>query len=215
MAGDYPDMFQRLFASQPDIELVPYDLTQGRFPASPDACDGWITTGSRLSVYDDIGWIEDFGRLVQSIAETERRFVGVCFGHQMIAHALGGKVERAANGWGIGLKEVAVPEPPSWWGRERYRVLNSHADQVVDLPPGAAVLGGNDHCPVSLMTTGDTMLGIQGHPEFPPAYAAALIRARRGVLIAEEVSAAGLASLSAAPDTEFLAGALGRFLRGS
>jgi GMP synthase-like glutamine amidotransferase len=214
VAGDYPDMFLRLFAGEDDIELRPYDLTAGRFPTSLDDCDAWITTGSRRSVYESDGWIEGLAHLVRDAARSRRRFVGVCFGHQMIAHALGGKVTRSEAGWGVGLKAIELPDPPGWLPMHRYRILNSHADQIVDPPPGAVVLGGNDHCPISLMAPSETMIGIQGHPEFPSEYCEALIRARRGVVIPEDVSDAGLMSLAEPPDTSALAAGLARFLRG-
>lgn len=213
VAGDYPDMFEELFADQPEVELVPYDLTAGRFPTSVEECDGWVTTGSRRSVYEEEAWIDRFGELVRDVARSDRPLVGVCFGHQMIAHALGGKVTRAEEGWGVGIKTVEVPDPPGWLGRSRYRILNSHADQIIDPPPAARVVGSNDHCPVSLMTLGETVVGIQGHPEFPVEYCEALIRARRGSLIPEDVADAALESLSTPPDTRALGAALAHFLR--
>lgn len=213
VAGGYPDMFRRLFARHEAIELIPYDLTSGQFPTTPGECDAWITTGSRRSVYDGEPWIEQLAGLVRAMASSDRPYVGVCFGHQMIAHALGGRVERAAAGWGVGIKEVVVPDPPQWLGVGSFRVLNSHSDQITDLPPGTRVLGGNDHCPVSLITLGETMLGIQGHPEFQPALVAALLRARRGRLIPAEVSDAGLSSLAIPPDTDLLADAIVRYIR--
>lgn len=212
ISGDYPDMFQNLVGSAPDVELVPYDLAAGEFPASPDECDGWLTTGSRHSVYDPVRWIERLADLTRDIVASGRPFVGVCFGHQMIAHALGGRVERAARGWGVGVKEVRVAEPPEWLGLDDYRVLNSHADQVTELPEGAVVLGGNDHCPVSLMALGDNVVGIQGHPEFVPAYVEALVRARRGTVIPDDVCEAALASLAREPDTRPIGEAIVGFL---
>lgn len=214
VAGDYTDMFRRLFAPHPDIDLLIYDLPAGQFPSSPEECDGWITTGSRHSVYDGVGWIGRLEELVRAIASTDRRFVGVCFGHQMIAQALGGEVQRATAGWGVGTKEVDVLEPPPWLARNKYRILNSHADQVTRPPSGAVVLGGNDHCAISLMARGETMIGIQGHPEFVSAYSEALIRVRRGVVIPVDVGDAGLDSLEVDPDTDLLADALATFLRG-
>lgn len=212
VAGDYPDMFRRLFEGHPEVELVTYDLTAGEAPDSPEESDAWMTTGSRHSVYDSDDWIEALAELVRQIHATGVPYVGVCFGHQMIAHALGGKVQRAEQGWGVGVKEVMVTDPPSWLDRTSYRVLNSHADQVTGLPPDALVLGGNEHCPVSLMQVGDRMLGIQGHPEFTPDYAAALLSARRGRVIPAATVDAALASLDDPPDPRILADALVSFL---
>jgi GMP synthase-like glutamine amidotransferase len=203
VAGDYPDMFTRLFEDYPGVDLVLYDLTAGHFPESLDECDGWITTGSRLSVYDDEPWIANLAELVRQAADEERPFVGICFGHQMLAHALGGEVRRSDRGWGVGVKQVDVDRSERWMGQATggYAVLNSHADQVVVPPPGAEVLGGNQHCPVSLMRVGRRMLGIQGHPEFGHDYSRALMEARRGSTIPESVVVDGMRSLETPPDS--------------
>lgn len=215
MAGDYPDMFGELFSHYPEVDLTHYDLTAGQFPDSATEQDAWTTTGSRFSVYDPVDWIEGLGDLVREIAASGRRYFGVCFGHQMIAQALGGKVERSEAGWGVGVKTVEVEDPPRWLGVDRYRVLNIHADQVVDLPPGGMVLGGNDHCRVSLMSLGDDIVGIQGHPEFQPAYVRAVIDRRRGEAIPVDVCDAALRSLEVTPDNRLLATAMVRFLGGA
>lgn len=214
-AGDYPDMFRRMFARHSHVEIRPYDLTAGEFPGSPRDCEAWITTGSRRSVYENDGWIEGMAELVREIARAEQPFVGVCFGHQMLAHALGGTVERSDAGWGVGNQVVEVPEPPWWLPRRSFRILNSHQDQVTELPPGGRVLGGNDHCPISLMQVGEKMVGLQGHPEFGPAYMRTTLQARRGSLIPEAIAARGLETLEVPPDTEALAEALVRFMGGA
>lgn len=214
LAGDYPDMFEALLGDR--VELVPYGLVDGEFPAGPEVCDAWITTGSRQSVYDDIPWIHRFAQLTRAIAASDRRLVGVCFGQQMIAHALGGKVEPARQGWGVGIKSVQVTEP-AWWmdpPADSFRILNSHRDQVIELPPGATVIGSNEHCPVSALTLGERIMGLQGHPEFVPEYSAALMEARRGTLIPDSVVDAGLASLELEPDRPVLASWIRRFLSG-
>lgn len=212
VAGDYPDMFRRLFGDHPSIRLVDYDLPAGAMPASADECDGWITTGSRRSVYEDESWIAGLGDLVRSVVEVGRPYVGICFGHQMLAHALGGVVERAPVGWGVGVSEVKVPDPPAWLGVDSFRILNSYADQIESLPAAAEVLGFSDHCPTAVMTIGDDAVGFQGHPEFDPRYAAALMEHRRGGTIPADVADAGLASLASPPDNHRIADAIVRFL---
>lgn len=193
VSGDYPDMFRRLFAGHPEVEIVVYDVIGGDMPADPGECDAWITTGSRHSVNDDEPWIRQLEQFVREVAKKEVPFVGVCFGHQLIAKALGGTVVKSDRGWGVGAREVEVREDlglgPS------YRVITSHQDQIDSLPPGAEILGWNEHCPISMLGVGENMIGIQGHPEFDPAYSEALMESRRGNLIPEATVEQGMSSL--------------------
>jgi GMP synthase-like glutamine amidotransferase len=171
-------------------------------PADPGECDAWITTGSRHSVNDDEPWIRHLEQFVRDVAKEQIPFVGVCFGHQLIAKALGGTVVKSDRGWGVGIKEVEVKDSiglgPS------YRILNSHQDQIESLPPGAEILGWNEHCPVSMIGVGENMIGIQGHPEFEPAYSEALMESRRGTLIPEATVDDGLTSLDGSTDGDLL-----------
>lgn len=205
VAGDYPDMFEALLGDR--LQLQPYFLVEDRFPDRLDEVEGWITTGSRESVYDDIPWVHRFADLTRRIVATDGKLVGICFGHQMIAHALGGRVEQSERGWGVGVKTVEVTAAQPWMHppAERFRILNSHRDQVIELPPGASVVAANDHCPVSAMTVGRRIVGFQGHPEFVPDYSAALMESRRGTLIPDQVVEEGIASLESAPDRRLLA----------
>ncbi len=214
VAGDYPDMFDELLGDR--LDLHPYSLVDGEFPDGPDDCDAWITTGSRESVYDDIDWVHRFAALTRRIAVTDHKLVGVCFGQQMIAHALGGRVERSDRGWGVGVKEVVVTEAQPWMDppAPSFRILNSHRDQVVQLPHGARVIASNEHCPISAITLGDSIVGFQGHPEFVPEYSAALMEARRGTLIPADVVDRGIASLETRPDRRLLADWIVRFVTG-
>jgi len=193
ISGDYPYMFRRLFAGHPEVELVVYDVIGGEIPSDPGECDAWITTGSRYSVNDDEPWIHRLEEFVRDVAGDEVPFVGVCFGHQLIAKALGGTVVKSERGWGVGAKEVKVREDLGLG--HSYTVITSHQDQIDSLPPGAEVLGWNEHCPISMVGVGENMIGIQGHPEFDPAYSEALMESRRGTLIPEPTVDEGLASL--------------------
>ena len=214
ISGDYTDMFVRLFAGYPDVEIVPYDAINGELPADLYECDAWIATGSKYSVNDDYQWIRDLEDFVRRVAASSVPFVGVCFGHQLIASALGGLVVQSERGWGVGVKEVEIAKGLEWAdpGVESYRVLTSHADQVEVLPTGARVIGWNEHCPVSMMGIGDTILGIQGHPEMEPALTEALIRDRLGSAIPEETALAGLESFERDPENKMLADWMLRFI---
>jgi len=203
ISGDYEDMFCRLFAGRDEVEVVVYDAVNGEVPDEPSQADAWLTTGSRHSVNDDELWIRDLEDFVRKVAAEQTPFVGICFGHQLIAKALGGSVAKSDRGWGVGVQEVEVS--PELGLGDSYRVLTSYQDQVATLPPGGEILGWNDHCPVSVMGVGSTILGIQGHPEFELSYSEALMESRRGNLIPEDTVEAGLASLDDKPDRDRLA----------
>ncbi|MCA9771773.1 MAG: hypothetical protein KC466_05150, partial [Myxococcales bacterium] len=129
---------------------------------------------------------------IRACDADRRRLVGVCFGHQLIAQALGGRVERAAQGWGQGVHGFDVTAREAWMTPPlgRCRLGFSHQDQVVLPPPGARVLAGNAFCPVQMLAVGRHVLGLQGHPEFPGAYLEALIELRRERLGAKATEAA-------------------------
>lgn len=186
IAGDLDEMFRRWLPGDWRV----FDLTAGDLPGAGD-CDAWVATGSRYSVYDDVDWIHRYAELVREIARVGAPYLGICFGHQMMGHALGGRVEKSARGWGVGVHEFTVHAQEEWMEPklERLSVLMSCQDQVEALPPGAVVLASNAHCPVAMFRVG-RMLGIQGHPEWEPEYAAALLRARRERIGGERVDAA-------------------------
>lgn len=193
--GDYPDMFERLL---PDAEIRSFDLTAGDFPSDLGSNDAWIGAGSRLSVYDDLEWIHRFKGLLRRIDADRRKYVGVCFGAQMIGEALGGRVARAPQGWQVGTKVAEMVDGA------RFRILHCNADQIVDLAQGMRVLARAKTNPVEMVAVGDHILGFQGHPEFTTEFVTALIERRRGTLIPAEVADAGLASMKSPPDTDRL-----------
>lgn len=219
VAGDYRDMFRTLFAAhlpEADIpELVPFDVIGGELPPGPDACDGWLCTGSRHSAYDDHDWITALLGFVRAVRDDGVPFVGVCFGHQVLARALGGRVERARTGWGAGVErvEVVAPEPEPWMDppADRLALHFMHQDQVTVVPPGGEVLGRAEHCPVALLRVGERMVGIQAHPEFPAAYVDALL-ADRVPLIGEREVAAARAGLAQRTDEGTVARWMARIL---
>ena len=214
IAGSYPDMFTALFSGRPEIELTPYDLLRGQYPEGPTECDGWISTGSKWSVSDDEPWIRWLTGFVRRLHEERSPHVGVCFGAQMIAHALNGEVTLRAAGWGVGVAETRVAAPAEWMAppQASYQVVVSYQDQITRLPSDSTLLASTDHCPVSMFTTGDHFLGVGGHPEIPVPYIRALIESRRGDRIPHATAHAGLASLDNTPDATLLRDWITRFL---
>lgn len=197
--GDYPDMFRTLLTTE---TLAPafrvYDLTHDVFPASLDQCDAWLFTGSKWSVYDAEPWIARAHELVRTLHEERRPTVGICFGHQLVARALGGRVEKAAAGWGVGVHTIRIREQRPWMepARRTLSLLVSHQDQVLELPPGAELLAEHAFCPYDMFQIGDHILTFQGHPEFTRDYSRATMEHRRAI-IGDTTFAEGTASLAA------------------
>ncbi len=179
--GDCSDAFIDLFSQYaPEVSLEIYDVQNGHYPASLDECRGYMTTGSASSVYEKEPWIRRLNEFVGKLYKNKVAFVGICFGHQMIAEAIGGKCTRAENGWGVGIKNVRIISKKPWMQPEldSYNLIVSHRDQVCELPGGSEVLGTNEHCPTSMFMVDEHFLGIQGHPEFTAPYAEALLLSR-------------------------------------
>lgn len=217
VSGDYFDMFERLFgAHAPLLELVRYDVIGGFLPEDPSECDGYLGTGSRSSVYDDEPWIAGLEDFIRALAATRIPYVGICFGHQMLARALGGTVAKADVGWGAGVREVRLTEERPWMdpAESACNLQFMHQDQVKELPTGATLLGTADHCPVAMFSVGGTMLGIQAHPEFDVRFCQALIDARTDMFGAE-AAAAARATMIIPTHEAVVAQWIERFLRGA
>jgi GMP synthase-like glutamine amidotransferase len=195
IAGDYRAMFGNLFRTGApdgvDVKLRFYTATAREFPERLDECDGYLTSGSAASVNDEQPWIADLERFVQRLHQAEAKLFAICFGHQMIARALGGRVEVSGRGWGVGVQEVEVTKTEPWMipRTSTLRILSSHQEQIAELPPGAEVLASTPHCPVWMMRCG-SLIGVQGHPEFCKPYASALLDTRTAIIPAETREAA-------------------------
>ena len=192
--GGYREMFAALL---PEARFSYYEVHRGQLPQTPAECEAWLCTGSQYSVYDERGWIETLSAFIRQVQEAQSPFVGICFGHQMLAHALGGEVAKSKHGWGVGILKVEILKQEPWMQPPlaEVRIHHMHQDQVQRLPPGAVVLGRSDHCEVGMFRVGETMLGIEGHPEFTVAFSEALIRSRAERIGAKRAEEA-LASLS-------------------
>jgi GMP synthase-like glutamine amidotransferase len=212
LSGDYADMFGALFGEA--LELVPFDVCLGGVPDAPDACEAWVCTGSRRSVYDEDEWIAPASQFVRDVRDAGVPFAGICFGHQLLAHALGGSVEKSGYGWGVGIHPVRVVRSEPWMepAHERLNLHFMHQDQVIKAPPDdAIVLACTDHCEVAMFRVGDTMLGMQAHPEFTVAYADALL-ADRTERVGGDRAEEGRRSLTTPTDEAIVARWLTRFL---
>jgi GMP synthase (glutamine-hydrolysing) len=188
IAGDYPALFATLLDGH-GIELVTYDLDAGRFPASITECDGWLCSPSRSSAYDDLPWRADAEDLLRDLVAHEHPYVGICFGHQLLAQALGAPVRRAADGWQVGVHEYELLARPGWMRprTDRLALIASHEDQVTALPDGATLLARSVGCPVAGLLVGDRAWSLQPHPELVPDLADHLLAGRVELIGAEKV----------------------------
>ncbi len=214
LRGDYADMFRSLFAAHaPEVELVGYDTIGGRLPTGPSEQDAWLITGSRHSVYEDLPWIRALLDFIRALDAAGGVMVGICFGHQAIAHALDGETTRSDRGWGVGVHGARVEATRPWMqpAQPEVRLLMTHQDQVLRLPEGARVLACSAHCEMSMFEVGGRVLGIQGHPEFTPDYAAALLEERLD-RISTDVVAAARSTLAGQTDEAIVARWIASFL---
>lgn len=180
--GDYPDMFARLLDGN-GFTFRTWRVVEGEFPASVHDADGWLITGSRHGVYEDHAWIPPLEQFIRDSFAAHVPMVGICFGHQIIAQAMGGRVERYEGGWAVG------PQDYNFSGETL--TLNAwHRDQVVEAPAGASVIASNDFCTNAALLYDDRALTVQAHPEFRPEFIDGLMKTRGKGLVPDDVMAA-------------------------
>lgn len=167
-----------------------YKVAQGDFPQSVTECELWFITGSPKSVYEDIPWIHSLRDFVIQLDEKKVKTVAICFGHQMVAHALGGKVSKSPRGWGVGIRSFEMLAQKPWMNvsgihPQKLALLFSHQDQVDVLPPRAELLAQDEFCPFQMMQIGEHILTMQGHPEFTVNFARERLISRRDKMSVE------------------------------
>ncbi len=215
--GPYVGMFERLLQrADPSFSAVLWDVNvAGEIPTTPHEADGWIITGSRHGVYEDHDWIEPLKAFLRGAHAERVPIVGVCFGHQILAEALGGKVEKSDRGWGCGIHTYELDQRPAWMdeAKEEISIQALHQDQVVVLPEGATVLAHSEFCPYAALAYGETAMSVQPHPEFDASFKRDIIGLRRGAAISEAIADAALENIDEPTDSEMFGRWIANFFR--
>ncbi|AUH34111.1 type 1 glutamine amidotransferase [Paracoccus tegillarcae] len=203
--GDYPDMFTRLLADR-GFEFQNWHVEAMQFPEHVTDADGWLITGSRWGAYEDHEFIPPLEDFIRRAYEARVPLVGICFGHQVIAQALGGKVIKHPDGWAVGAQDYD-------FGGEKI-VLNAwHQDQVVSLPEGAEVAGRNAFCENAALIYSDRAYSVQAHPEFDDAFVQGLIDHRAKGKVPPELLDAAKARMGQSNDSPLLAEQIEAFFK--
>lgn len=203
--GDYSDMFARLLGGR-GFDFVTFNVVDGEFPAGPDDADGWLITGSKHGAYEDHPWIPPLEALIRAIRDSGKPLIGVCFGHQIIAQALGGKVEKFDGGWAVG--------PTEYDFNGDTLTLNAwHQDQVTELPPDATVIGTNDFCRYAALAYKDRAFTVQPHPEFNSGFIDGLINTRGKGVVPQDLLDAAEARLTTGTNEGTIATRIAAFFK--
>lgn len=206
----YPVMFERLISlSGYEFEFESYSVIRAEMPASIHDCDGWLITGSRHGVYENLEWMQLLQDFIRELAQAGVPLVGVCFGHQIIAQALGGEVVKSDRGWSVGPQRYRIDQVQAWMEGEPESVdiYAYHQDQVVTLPPSAQVFSSSDFCPYAGLSYGDSIISVQAHPEIEEAYERQLLETYGGTIVPAAVAdeALDLMNRGARVDAELVA----------
>jgi GMP synthase-like glutamine amidotransferase len=218
--GEYTPMFETwLRQADPGFSFRGYAAIDGDLPGSPAECDAWLVTGSKHGVYDDLPWIEPLKAFLRAARAAGQPIIGVCFGHQLLAEALGGRAVKSDKGWGAGVHDYQVLRRPDWMtgAPDSFAIHAMHQDQVTEIPEDATVLAASPFCEYAMLAYGDPeapdVISIQPHPEFTEDYARELVEMRNGVAIPLDRGAEALASFGRAVDQHDFARWCADFLR--
>lgn len=173
----YRDLYSRLLAGH-GFRFQAWSVVDMTFPASVSEVDGWLISGSKHGAYEDLPFIPPLEEFLRQAYQADVPLVGICFGHQILAQALGGRVEKFSGGWALGRQTYQLD------GQEV--ALNAwHQDQVVAPPKDARTIGANGFCEHAALAYKGRAFSIQAHPEFEADDVARLLQVRRADLDAD------------------------------
>lgn len=193
--GEYDRIFTDFLGPEDEaLTFKGWRVVEGEIPTSPSEMDGWIISGSKHGVYEDHAWLPPLKDFIRACATARVPMIGVCFGHQVMAEALGGKAIKSEKGWGLGPHDYEMGNLPNWMNDAPLAITIQavHQDQVVTLPPDAKRIASSPFCENAALLYGDPdapyAISIQPHPEFSPDFLEDLIAARRGSAFPQDLS---------------------------
>ncbi|MEM6887220.1 MAG: type 1 glutamine amidotransferase [Pseudomonadota bacterium] len=191
-AGSYDHYFERLLSGR-GFSFEGWAVVDGIFPQEVRAADGWLITGSKHGAYETHEWIPPLEDFIRDVYAAGLPMIGICFGHQIIAQALGGKVEKFAGGWCVGRTVYSLE------GRDV--AINAwHQDQVVEKPLDAEVISETDFCKYAGLLYGNRIWTFQPHPEYDNAFIEGLIDVRGKGIVPDDLLASARAQLEKPTD---------------
>jgi len=205
--GDYDQKFVELLGAD-SFDYTTWAVVDNVFPPNVEAADAWLLTGSRYGAYEKHDWIPPLESFIREIYAADVPMVGICFGHQIMAQALGGKVEKFSGGWSVGRVTYQLNDSPDG----RASVMAFHQDQVVELPPEATVVGSTDFCRYAALVYGDKAFSLQPHPEFDGEFIAGLVDVR-GDILPDDIKATAMASIDEPLSNDVIAARIRNFLK--
>jgi GMP synthase-like glutamine amidotransferase len=212
--GSFPQMFERMIReADAAASFATVRLADGEALPDPAGLDAILITGSPAGVYDDLDWIAPLERFVRAAYEARVPTAGICFGHQLIAQALGGTVRKSEKGWGIGRHVYDVVPGNGVIDADRIAIACSHQDQVIEPPAGARTILHSTFTPhAGLLYANGAVLSVQPHPEFTAAFADICCEKAGEASAPAALVATARASLQQPLDNAGLGGAIARFL---
>ena len=172
--GQYPEMFSKVFWTlDPNIQFKTYEVQYNDYPQDMNECDAYLITGSKASCYDNVQWIHALKEFIKALHKNKKKLIGVCFGHQIIAEALGGSVRKSPSGWHAGVDSISLNNDALEYGDQgkKYNLVFSHQDEVKRLPRNATLIAESASCPIGMFLIENHIFCTQGHIELDKKFA--------------------------------------------
>ncbi len=201
----YHDLYSDLLAGR-GLTFRTWSVVDMEFPETVQEADGWLISGSKHGVYDDLSFIVPLEGFIRQAYASDVPMVGVCFGHQIMAQALGGKVEKFSGGWSVGRVDYD-------FGKETLSLNAWHQDQVVEPPAEAITTASTDFCEYAGLAYKGKAISIQPHPEFEPQEVEMLLKSRAPGVVPDDIITTATADNGKPLDNTLMADRIAAFFK--